>query len=74
LRIRSPFWIKVFQFLNSDGRVMVVEPTRTERGELLPAVVDDELRRRGFDIVSRDDQFIGQLDSGPSWLVTARKP
>lgn len=36
-----------------------------------PALVETELRRDGFDIVSRDDHLLDQPDEGPWWLIVA---
>jgi ubiquinone/menaquinone biosynthesis C-methylase UbiE len=63
-----------FRSLSSGGRLVIVDPLHTERGELSPAVVECELRLRGFDVVSRDDQFVQQLVKGPWWLIIARRP
>jgi predicted methyltransferase len=49
---------RVFQALVPSGRLVVVEPMRTERGENSPAVVQEALLRHGFEIVGRDDKFI----------------
>jgi predicted methyltransferase len=70
----GPVLDQVFQSLVSGGRLVVVDPMQSEHKELPPAVVEDELRRRGFDIVSREDGFIDQPAGRPWWLIIARKP
>jgi predicted methyltransferase len=39
-----------------------------------PAIVESNLRRAGFEIVSRDDHFLDQPDEGPWWLIVAEAP
>jgi tRNA A58 N-methylase Trm61 len=65
---------QTFESLVSGGRLVIVDPKQTEHGELLPTLVEHELCRRGFDIVSRDDQFIEQPVRGTWWLIIARRP
>ena len=65
---------QIFQSLVSGGRLVIVDPMHTDHGELSPALVERELRRRGFDIVSRDDQFTDQPVGGPWWLIIALRP
>ena len=38
------------------------------------ALVEAELRQRGFEILSRDDRFIDQPGDEPWWLLVARRP
>ena len=38
-----------------------------------PALVEAELRRDGFEILSKDDHFLDQPDEGPWWLIVARR-
>jgi ubiquinone/menaquinone biosynthesis C-methylase UbiE len=70
----TPVLDQIFQCLVSGGRLVVVDPLHTEHGELPPTPVEEELRRRGFAIVSRDDQFIDQPAGKPWWLIVARRP
>ena len=65
---------QIFQSLVSGGRLVIVDPMQTEHGELSPALVEHKLRRRSFDIVSRDEHFIDQPVRGPWWLIIARRP
>jgi len=65
---------QIFSSLVSGGRLVIVDPIQTERGELSPSLVEQKLLRRSFDIVSRDDHFIDQSVRGPWWLIVARKP
>ena len=65
---------QIFRSLVPGGRLVVVDPLQTEHGELLTAVVEDELRRGGFDVVSRDDRFIDQPPHGTWWVIVARRP
>ena len=37
------------------------------------AVVEAELGKDGFDVLSRDDHFLDQPDDGPWWLIVAGK-
>lgn len=39
-----------------------------------PALAEAELRRDGFEILSRDDHFLDQPEEGPWWLIVARRP
>lgn len=65
---------QIFQSLVFGGRLVIVDPMKTEHGELSSALVEDKLRGRGFDIVSRDDQFINQPVRGRWWLIIGRRP
>jgi predicted methyltransferase len=65
---------QILESLVPGGRLVIVDPKQTEHGELSPALVEHELCRRGFDIVSRDEQFIEQPVRGTWWLIIARRP
>jgi SAM-dependent methyltransferase len=65
---------QTFGSLVPGGRLVIVDPIRTERGELPPSVVEQKLLGRGFDVVNRDDCFIDQSVRGRWWLIVARKP
>jgi ubiquinone/menaquinone biosynthesis C-methylase UbiE len=65
---------QVFQSLVHGGRLVIVDPMQTEHGELSPILVEHKLRGGGFDIVSRDDEFINQPVRGRWWLIIARRP
>lgn len=69
----------VFRSLRPGGRLVVVDraPRATEAQhthEVLLAVVESQLRSRGFEIVSQDDSFIDRPGDDLWWLVTVRKP
>jgi SAM-dependent methyltransferase len=38
-----------------------------------PALVEAELRRDGFEVLTRDDHFLDQPDEGPWWLIVAQR-
>jgi predicted methyltransferase len=63
-----------FQSLVSGGRLVIVDPSKTEHGELSPNTVETELQSRGFEVVGREDHFLDQPGRGSWWLVVARKP
>jgi ubiquinone/menaquinone biosynthesis C-methylase UbiE len=65
---------QVVQSLVPGGRLVIVDPSDAEQGEQSCALVEHELRRRGFDIVIRDDRFIDQPVRGVWWLIVARMP
>jgi predicted methyltransferase len=69
----------VFQSLRPGGRVAVVDrgPRVIEKEhahEVPLTVVEGELRKTGFEIVSQDDHFIDRPGDDLWWLVTGRKP
>ena len=67
--------------LRAGGRLVVVDRSRTDeevgnqksRHEVLPQLVDEQLRRNGFEILARDDQFIVRANSENWWLIVSRK-
>ena len=73
----------VYQALRAGGRLVVVDraphPAEGDHSHEVPlSIVEEELRKTGFEIVSRDDHFIDR-PSDPQgddlwWLVRARKP
>ena len=65
---------QIFQSLVSGGRLVIVDPMQTEQGDVSPTHAENELRRRGFDILSRDDQLTRQPFRGPWWLIIASRP
>jgi len=64
---------QISRSLVSGGRLVVADPAQTEHGESASETVEAELRRHGFKIVSRDDDFILQPGRGPWWLIVASK-
>src|SRR5262249_9176217 len=65
---------QLFRSLVSGGVLVIVDPVHTERGEVSLTTVETELRTGGFQIISREDQFLNQPGRGAWWLITARKP
>ena len=65
---------QIFQSLVSGGRLVIVDPMQTEQGDVSPTLAENELRRRGFGILSRDDQFTRQPFRGTWWLIIACRP
>jgi predicted methyltransferase len=73
-----------FRALRSGGRLVIVDrgprlageqPESTAHGhEVVPDLVEAELRRKGFKIVSRDDRFIDRAGDEPWWLLVAMRP
>jgi ubiquinone/menaquinone biosynthesis C-methylase UbiE len=83
-----------FRALRSDGRLVVLDRgPRSYRGEsreiqiqqyqIAASIVEDEIRQRGFEVISRDDRFIDRPaserpgdrpDDHIWWLIVARKP
>lgn len=75
---------RLFEALKPGGRLVLVEPwSRGRRGEprvdqvkdhvIAPEIAEEELRRAGFAIVSRDDDFIPR-ERRAQWLIAARRP
>jgi predicted methyltransferase len=75
----------VYRSLVPGGRLVVVDrgpqpvaasrETAREDHEVSPEQVEDELRRAGFEIVSRQDRFIENDPTNEGWwLIVTRKP
>jgi predicted methyltransferase len=69
----------IFRSLRPGGHLVVVDraphATRAEHTHEMPlTVVEGELRKKGFEIVSRDDRFIDRPNDDLWWLLDARKP
>jgi ubiquinone/menaquinone biosynthesis C-methylase UbiE len=83
-----------FRALRSDGRLVVLDRgPRSYHGEsreiqmqqyqIASSIAEDEIRQRGFEVISRDDRFIDRPaterpgdrpDDHVWWLIVARKP
>ncbi len=83
-----------FRALRSDGRLVVLDRgPRSYHGEsreiqmqqyqIAVSIAEDEIRQRGFELISRDDRFIDRPaaerpgdrpDDHVWWLIVARKP
>ena len=62
--------------LVAGGRLVIADrcPQPSDAGHAIaPLLVETELRRDGFEIVSRNDHFLDQPGEGPWWLIVARK-
>jgi ubiquinone/menaquinone biosynthesis C-methylase UbiE len=65
--------------LHAGGRLVIVDrgPDSSEgaHGHEVPVErVDAELRRKGFEILSREERFIDRPGDEPWWLLVARRP
>jgi SAM-dependent methyltransferase len=85
---------RTFRALRSSGRLVVLDRgPRADHGEsreiqmqqyqIAASIVEDEIRRSGFEVISRDDRFIDRPaterpgdrpDDHVWWLIVARKP
>ena len=62
--------------LVTGGRLVIADrgpQTSNTEHAIDRALVDAELRRDGFEILSRDDHFLDQPDEGSWWLIVARR-
>jgi SAM-dependent methyltransferase len=64
---------RVSAALRRGGRLVITDPEQTESGGNSLDGVEEELRRRGFDIVTGNDRFLEQSGRGSWWLIVARK-
>src|SRR5262249_37354618 len=64
---------QVFQSLVSGGRLVIVDPLKTERANTSIAAVEKELQSHGFEILDGNQSFLDQPARGQWWLITARK-
>ena len=79
-----------FRALRSQGRLVVLDrgprsyqgesrEIQTQRYQIAASIAEDEIRQRGFEVISRDDRFIDRPaterpDDHVWWLIVARKP
>jgi ubiquinone/menaquinone biosynthesis C-methylase UbiE len=67
----------VSRSLRPNGRLVVVDrsprPNRSDAHEVERSLVEAELRRAGFEILSSQDGFIDRPGDDPWWLTVARK-
>jgi ubiquinone/menaquinone biosynthesis C-methylase UbiE len=57
-----------------EGRLVIADRGQSSPSTehaIDPALVEAELRRDGFRILTRDDHFLDQPDEGPWWLIVA---
>ena len=83
-----------FRALHSEGRLVVLDrgprsyhgesrEIQMQRYQIAASIAEDEIRQRGFEVISRDDRFIDRPaterpgdrpDDHVWWLIVARKP
>ena len=83
-----------FRALRSGGRLVILDrgprnyqgesrESQIQRYQIAASIAEDEIRRAGFEIISRDDRFIDRpaterpgdrSDDHIWWLIVARKP
>jgi ubiquinone/menaquinone biosynthesis C-methylase UbiE len=64
---------RLSQSMRPGGRLLVVDRSDAER-PVSPDSEESDLRASGFEIVSRDDNFIVQPANDAWWLIAAIKP
>ena len=81
----GPILDAVFRAMKPGARLVIVDRTaRDDRGaardgaghhEVPLAIVDDEIRRHGFETLAREGRFIDRSDDDDIWwMIVARKP
>jgi ubiquinone/menaquinone biosynthesis C-methylase UbiE len=61
--------------LRPAGRLVIIDRTEGREGHgISPGMVEAALRREGFEIVIRDDNFTQSPDNDSWWLIVAAKP
>jgi hypothetical protein len=83
-----------FRALRSEGRLVVLDrgprsyqgesrEIQMQRYQIAASIAEDEIRQRGFEVISRDDSFIDRPaierpghrpDDHIWWLIVARRP
>ncbi len=70
--------------LKPDGRLVIIDPMPNKTASrprevqcknhvLLPGLAEGELKRAGFEVITRDDHFVDDPDSeGVRWLIVAK--
>ena len=71
----------ILRYLHSalvlGGRLVVADrgtDSASAEHAIDPSVVEAELRRNGFENISRNNHFLDQPAEGPWWLITVRRP
>ncbi len=76
----------LFQSLKHSGRLVILDHNsragatesreiESQHHEIHPELVDAEIRRAGFEVISRQDRFIDRRDDEHVWwLIVARRP
>ena len=71
----------ILQSLVSGGRLVIADrtpqyggPDPQDHHEIAATLVEEQLTRKGFEVLSRRDTFLEQPGDGPWWLIVARKP
>ena len=67
--------------LRPGGRLVIIDPgphladsSSNPEHSTVPEIVEADLRREGFEILSRDDSFIQPAAADSWWLIVAAKP
>ncbi|HEV8131327.1 MAG TPA: class I SAM-dependent methyltransferase [Acidobacteriota bacterium] len=76
---------RLFRAIRPGGRIVISEPfnpksrslardKQIENHEIAPELVEEELRKAGFEILFRDDAFIETRESTAESILVARRP
>jgi ubiquinone/menaquinone biosynthesis C-methylase UbiE len=74
-----------FRALRAEGRLVVLDrgprfyhgesrEIQMQQYQIAASIAEDEIRQRGFEVISRDDRFIDRPDDHVWWLLVGRKP